>query len=477
MRLTRSLRVPVPAASLFDWHERPGAFERLAPPWQRIRVVRSDGRITDGARVELDAPVAPALLALLDPLVGLVVPQRWTVEHRDYVAGRQFRDVLLAGPFARWTHLHRVEPDGPDASILTDDVEFALPFGPLGAFAGGPVARAELDRLFRYRHAVTAADLARHSAAALAPMTIAVTGATGLVGSALTAFLTTGGHTVVRIGRGAPRPASPQLRDVQWDPDAGRLDPRDLEGIDAVVHLAGASVSDRWTDEHRRAIERSRTVGTTLLAETLAMLERPPRVLVSASAIGIYGDRGDEPLDESSPPGRGFLADVAQRWEAATAPAERAGMRVVRARLGVVLSPKGGALPKLMLPFQVGAGGRIGDGRQWMSLVALDDVIGALHFALATDTLRGPVNVVGPQPVTNADFARILGHVLHRPSFAAAPAFAIRLALGRQQADEMILASQRVLPRALAAAGFAFRHPTVEEALRFELGKEGSDER
>ena len=263
-------------------------------------------------------------------------------------------------------------------------------------------------------------------------------------------FLTTGGHTVVRIGRGAPQPSdTPQRRDVRWDPDAGVLDPAALEGVDAVVHLAGANVADRWTPAHRRAIEESRVRGTTLLATTLAKLARPPRVLVSASAIGYYGDRDDEILDESSGPGRGFLAGVAQRWEASTEAASRAGIRVVHARLGVVLSPRGGALPKLMLPFQVGAGGRIGDGRQWMSVIALDDVVGALHAAVTTDTLRGAVNVVGPVPLTNAELARTIGHVLHRPSFAAAPAFAVRLMLGREQADEMVLASQRVVPRAL----------------------------
>ncbi|GLC25319.1 TIGR01777 family oxidoreductase [Roseisolibacter agri] len=472
MRVTRSLRVPVPAADLFAWHERPGAFERLSPPWQRVRVVRTDGRITDGARVELDVRVAPALLSALDPLVDLVVPARWVVEHRDHVPGRQFRDEQLEGPFAYWTHLHRVEPDGPAASVLTDDVELALPFGVPGALVGGALARAELARLFRHRHAVTANDLARHAAAAAPPMTVAVTGASGMIGSTLVPFLTTGGHTVVRIGRGAPQPsATPQLRDVQWDPAAGRLDPDALEGVDAVVHLAGASVADRWTPAHRRAIEDSRVRGTALLAETLARMERRPRTLVCASAIGYYGDRGNELLDETSAPGHGFLPEVAQRWEAAAAPAERAGVRVVRLRFGIVLSPRGGALPRLMLPFQLGAGGHIGDGTQWMSVVALDDVIGALHFALVHDALRGPVNVVTPEPVTNDEFAHTLGRVLHRPAIVPAPAFAVRLALGRQQADEMVLVSQRVVPRALLDAGFVFQHPTVEEALRFELGK------
>ena len=471
MHFSRSLRVPVPAAELFAWHERPGAFERLAPPWQRVRVVRTDGRITDGSRVELEAPLAPAPLgALLDPLVGLVVPTRWVVEHRDYVAGRQFRDVLLRGPFRRWEHLHRMEPEGRSASVLTDAIDLELPFGAAGRLAGEAIARAELERLFHYRHAVTAADLARH--AGRAPRTIAVTGATGLVGTALVPFLTTGGHTVVRIGRGAPEPSSsPQRRDVRWDPAAGLLDPAALDGVDAVIHLAGAPVSERWTSAHKRAIAESRVQGTRLLAETLARMPRPPRVLVSASAIGVYGDRGEELLDEESAPGVGFLAGVAQAWEGATAPAAAAGVRVVHARLGVVLSARGGALPKLMLPFQVGAGGRVGSGKQWMSLVALDDVVGALSFLAMREDVEGAVNVVGPKPVRNAEFARALGEVLGRPSFAAAPAFAIRLALGREQADEMVLASQRVVPKALLGAGFRFEHPTLEAMLRFELGR------
>lgn len=484
MQFRRTLRVPVPADQLFAWHERPGAFERLAPPWQRVEVLHSDGSVRDGARVTLRARVAPPalapLFAVVDPLLGLVVPERWEVEHADYVPGRQFRDVMHRGPFARWSHLHRVDPDGPAASTLTDAVDFALPFGALGRAVGGSFARAELDRLFQYRHAVTAADLDRHAAARrrlaaaghAETMTVAVTGASGLVGSALVPFLTTGGHTVVRVGRGAPRDhGTPQLRDVQWDPDAGRLDPAALEGVDVVIHLAGANVGERWTAGHKRDILESRVRSTRLLAETLARLDRRPRALVSMSATGYYGDRGDEPLDEASPPGRGFLAEVGQAWEGAADPARAAGVRVVHPRLGVVLSPKGGALPRLLLPFELGAGGPTGSGRQWWPLVALDDVVGSLHFMATYDELAGPAVVSIPEPVRNADFARALAHVLHRPALLPQPAFALRLALGREQADEVLLAGQRVTPRALLAAGFAFRHPTVEAALRFELGR------
>lgn len=478
LHATWQLRVPVPAAELWAWHERPGAFERLAPPWQRVAVVRTDGRITDGARVELCARVAP--VPALDPLARLVVRERWVVEHRDYIAGQQFRDVMLEGPFAHWSHLHKIQPRGPAASLLTDAVEFALPFGALGAVVGRDLATRELDRLFRYRHAVTNADLERHQGAARrlaaaghAPaMTVAVTGASGLVGSALVPFLTTGGHTVVRIGRGAPAAhATPQLRDVQWDPAAGRLDPAALEGVDVVVHLAGANVGERWTAAHKRDILESRVAATRLLAETIARLDRPPRALVSMSATGYYGDRGDELLDESSPPGRGFLAEVAQRWEAAADPARAAGVRVVHPRLGVVLTPRGGALARLLLPFQFGVGGPTGSGRQWWPLVALDDVVGALHFMATCDEIAGPAIVSVPEPVRNAEFARALARVLGRPALVPTPAFALRLALGREQADEVLLASQRVVPRALLGAGFAFRHPTAEDALRFELGR------
>ena len=416
-------------------------------------MVERSGGIRDGARVVLRASLGP-------------VTTRWEVEHRDYVDGVQFRDVQRSGPFARWSHLHRVEPEGDSASVLTDDIDFALPFGPIGAL-GAPVARHQLARLFAYRHAVTAADLARHQRHAdRGTLRIAITGATGMIGSALAPFLTAGGHHVARVTR-SPREAG----DIAWDPERGVLDPAALEGFDAVVHLAGASIADRWTDEQRRHIRDSRVRGTTLLAATLARLARPPKVLLSGSAVGIYGDRGDEILDEASAPGAGFLADVAREWEASTGEAERAGIRVAHLRTGLVLTTKGGLLAKLLTPVRLGVGGPLASGRQWMSWIALDDVVGAMHHLLFADDVRGPVNVVGPAPVTNADFAQALGRVLRRPAVAPVPAFALRLLLGGEQADELALASQRVLPRVLQRSGFEFRHATVDDALRFELGR------
>ena len=449
---THRSSIAAPADALFAWHERLGAFERLDPPWDPVRVVEKSGGIEPGARVVLD-------VRLLGPIAT-----RWVVEHRDYHPGRMFRDVQIRGPFASWVHTHLVEAADDGTSALEDRIEFALPLASLGDLVGHRLALAKLRRLFRWRHCVTAADLERHGRFAhRAPMTIAVTGATGFLGSALVPYLTTAGHRVLRIGRG-------ESADVRWDPSAGRLDGAPLEGIDAVVHLAGESIAQRWTSERKREIRDSRVNGTRLIAETLAALAKPPRVLISTSAVGIYGDRKDEPLDEASTLGRGFLPDVAREWEGAAEPARQRGIRVVHPRLGIILSPGGGALAKLLPIFSVGAGGRIGDGTQWMSWVARDDVLGALEFALHTDTLNGPVNVTAPAPATNAEFARTLGEVLHRPAFATVPAMAVRLLYG-EMGEETVIAGQKVLPRKITDAGFTFRHPTLAGALAFELGR------
>jgi uncharacterized protein (TIGR01777 family) len=302
---------------------------------------------------------------------------------------------------------------------------------------------------------------------------VVVTGAHGFIGSQLVATLERSGDEVTRLVRaGASGPRPGQGRTAAWDIPRGTIDRGALEGHDAVVHLAGAGLGDhRWTAAYRREIHDSRARGTSLLAETIATLEHPPRVLVSASAVGWYGDRGDEELTEASGPGSGFLADVVKAWEAATEPARAAGIRVVRLRSGVVLSPRGGALKKQLLPFRLGAGGRLGSGRQWLSWIALDDEVAAIVHLLRSDTLRGPVNATAPVPVTNAAFTHALGAVLRRPTFLTVPAAALKVAFGRLMAEEMLLAGQRVLPRALEASGFTFRHPRVDQALRSMLAR------
>lgn len=293
---------------------------------------------------------------------------------------------------------------------------------------------------------------------------VAITGSGGLIGGALARSLEGEGHEVVRLVRGAPRAAG----EVRWDPEGGTVDTAGLEGVTAVVHLAGESLSERWTAERRRRIRESRVQGTRLLAEALTTLEVPPAVLVSASAIGYYGDRGDERLDEESAPGTGFLAEVAQEWEAAAGPAGAAGIRVVNPRLGVVFTPEGGALQRLLLPFRSGVGGTLGDGRQWMSWISLEDAIAALRFLITRPALDGAVNLVAPEPFTNAELTRELGRVLHRPTVLPVPAVALRLLFG-EMADAMLLASQRVLPTRLLEAGFRFRHPRLDGALEAML--------
>jgi len=297
------------------------------------------------------------------------------------------------------------------------------------------------------------------------PPTITISGATGMIGSALVTRLREGGHGVRRLVRSA-RDAQPG--DVRWDPASETLDARVLEGSDAIVHLAGAPIARRWTTEHKREIRESRLRGTELIARAVAAMEVKPRVVLSGSAVGYYGDRGDELLDESSAPGNDFLGTLAREWEGAAAPIADAGVRLVLLRTGIVLAPDGGALEKLLLPFKLGVGGPIGGGRQWMSWISLDDHLGAMEHALFTDTLAGPVNLVAPNPVTNATFATTLGRVLERPALLPLPGFALELVYG-EMAHATLLAGQRALPKALMASGFEFQHPTLEQALRTVL--------
>ncbi|MGH9669735.1 MAG: TIGR01777 family oxidoreductase [Terriglobales bacterium] len=293
-------------------------------------------------------------------------------------------------------------------------------------------------------------------------MNILISGASGLVGSALIPALESAGHTVRRLVRQRPLAGSP---DIHWDP-LGLFDPvGGIEGFDAIVHLAGESVVGRWTRHKKARILNSRVQGTMTLASAAARSKTPPKVFVSASAVGYYGNRGDEELTEESTSGSDFLADVARQWETASGPATRAGIRTVMLRIGFILSPRGGGLARMLPPFRMGLGGRLGSGRQWMSWISIVDVVGAIQHALATDALWGPVNTVAPHPVTNAEFTRTLGRVLGRPTIFPLPAFAARLAFG-EMADALLLASQRVQPVKLQSSGFQFRHPELEGALR-----------
>lgn len=301
----------------------------------------------------------------------------------------------------------------------------------------------------------------------LTAMKILISGSSGLVGKALTKSLTNDGHEVVRLVRRTPSSAA----EIEWHPNKGHIDAERLNGIDAVVHLAGESIaSGRWTGEKKRAIRDSRVKGTAILSEALARLSAPPSAFISASAIGYYGNRGDELLVETSPPGNDFLAGVCIEWENATRPAVEKGIRTVQTRFGIILDEHEGALGKMLTPFRMGVGGRVGSGRQWVSWVALDDVVNALKFLIADATTRGPVNIVSPNPVTNDEFTKTLGHLLSRPTLLPVPEFALRLAFG-EMGDALLLVSQRVKPGVLEQSGFKFTWPNLESALVHILHK------
>jgi uncharacterized protein (TIGR01777 family) len=437
-----------PLGDVFAWHTRPGAMRRLVPPWQPMSVVAESESLADGQAV-----------------LGLPGGLRWIARHdRDgFDPPHRFVDVLSsAGPrslpprvIGWWRHTHEFSEAPGGGTTVRDVVDTTVP-------------AAALRPTFVYRHRQLADDLAAHrdaTAAGAKPMVVAVTGASGLIGSALTALLTAGGHRVIRLVRRAAR-----VRDErQWRPEAPAADL--LSGVDAVIHLAGASIAGRFTNGHKDAIRDSRIEPTRRLAQAAADSDDGPQVFVSASAIGIYGyDRGDALLCEDSVRGDGFLADVVAEWEAATTPADDAGIRVVTVRTGIVQAAAGGTLRLFRPLFLAGLGGRLGSGEQWLSWIGIDDLLDVYYRAVYDGRLVGPVNAVGPTPVRNADYTKTLAGVLHRPALVPVPSFGPRLLLGGQGARELAEADQRVVPTKLTELGHRFRHATVEDALAHQLG-------
>lgn len=432
---------------VWDWHARAGAMRRLVPPWQPMTVVAEARSLADGVAV-----------------LGLPGGLRWVARHDPsaYVPYSRFVDELSSrGPASwparvvgTWRHRHSFSDVG-ERTRVHDLVET-------------PVPARMLRSTFAYRHRQLADDLAAHREAAEAGagrLVIAITGASGLVGTALSAFLTTGGHRVIKLVRGSARGDDER----SWNPQEPAADL--LTGVDAVIHLAGESIAGRFTESHRNAIRDSRIEPTRLLATAAAEAENGPGVFVSASAIGYYGfDRGDTPLTEDSTHGSGFLADVVADWEAATTPAAEAGLRVVQVRTGIVQSAAGGTLGLLRPLFTAGLGGRLAGGGQWLAWVGLDDLLDIYYRALYDDRLTGPVNAVGPEPVRNREYTEQLAGVLHRPALLPIPAFGPRLLLGEQGSRELAEASQRVLPAKLRSLGHRFRHPDVRDALAHQLG-------
>ena len=414
-----------------------------------MKVISAVGGIRDGAQVKIEVPMGP---------IGIP----WSLTHQDYQANIQFKDRQISGPFRSWCHTHRFKEVTPSSSQLSDEIEYELPLPPFGEIFGGAFTRLKLERLFRFRHAITHNDLSvieRYKDKFDRPQKILVSGASGFVGSALTAFLSCAGHTVARLVRQKPK----DELEIFWNPAEGILERESIEGFDYIIHLSGENVAQRWTPEVKRKILESRVFSTRLLGQKISELSKKPKAFICASAIGYYGERGDTLLDEESSKGDGFLADVCQQWEEAAAVPIKSGVRTVFGRVGVVLSPLGGALAKMILPFKLGLGGPMGKGAHYMSWIALDDIVHALYHCLTTE-LQGPVNLTAPQPTTNKELSTALGKALHRPSFLPTPLFPLRLVYG-ELVDEALMVSIRARPSQLLHSGFRFTFDTLESCL------------
>jgi len=449
---------------LFQYHANPGALNRLIPPWESVVIEKRGDSLSVNTEV-----------VLRNSLFG--IPLRWHARHTQLDAPRYFQDIQLSGPFKTWIHDHRFEEAGGDASVLQDSVQYEMKIEPFGKL-GLPLVRSKLEAMFAYRHDTTKADLMLQAflreRVGNKRMRVGITGSSGLIGRRLVDLLSVLGHHVVRILRPSsqdrPLDFALNAESVVWSEASGFSNPGAMEGLDAVVHLSGQGIaSSRWNNATKQAIRNSRVQGTRSLVEGLCKLGSPPKALVCASGVGVYGDREAEVLDESAPAGNDFLADLARDWEEAAMEYERSGNRVAIGRLGIALHPQHGALAKLLLPFRFGLGGILGSGRQYWSWIHVDDAAAAFLYLAANEQCHGPTNLVAPEQTDNRTFVRTLGKVLHRPTLLPVPAFALRMIVG-EMADAMLLASTRAECKKLSDTGFPFRARTLESCFKHLLG-------
>jgi len=455
MKFEHDTQIDSPRPEVFNWFEHKGSFRRLMPPWEVAEEVRADDTLEDGAQRVFRFPLGP-------------VKMTWVAEHLGYQPPEKFEDVMRKGPFSSWHHVHRfIEKDG--GTIVHDEVDYRLPMGILGRIFGSRNVKNRLTRMFRARELRLIRDLQRHSDFRHLPRKkILLAGASGLIGRQLTAFLDTGGHEIWRLVR---RPIRENTNEIQWDPANAKLEEEAIEGFDIVIHLGGAGIGDkRWSKSRKELIKESRVQSTTLLAKTLASLKYKPSVFLVASAIGWYGNRGDEILTEKSSVGDGFLPETCVAWEASADASRDAGIRTIHARTGIVLDACGGALAKMLLPAKMGAGGPIGFGKQWFSWISMDDEIYALHHLIMSDDTEGVYNITSTEPLRQKDFAKTLGRVLWRPAFMPTPPLAIWFLYGSMGVS-LTTESQRVMPNRLIESGYRFQHRRAEDALRDALGK------
>ena len=459
-------RLTQPRDDVFAWHQRPGALTRLTPPFgggpDQVTEAPTDG-IEPGSRVKLGVSV---------PGTFGVVHVPWTARHGDWDPPRYFTDRMESGPLGEWEHRHNFEETSAGGTVVRDQITVrALPRA-ADRFSGlsDKLMRGQLERIFAYRERQLRGDLDFHDQHRGPRLRIAVGGASGLIGTQVCALLETGGHTVIRLERGGTTGSGV----IGWDPARGTLDPRDLAGIDVVLHLGGASIATRFTDKNKEEILRSRVDSTRLLVRAIGQLaaDERPQALVVGSAVGYHGiDRGDEILSEEQPPGEGFLAHVCEEWEKAAHGAEALGVRVINVRTGLVLTPSGGLLRPQLPLMTAGLSGPLGGGRQWQSWIGIDDMAGAVAHLVLSEDASGPYHVAAPNPVRQKEFARIVAGVLHRPAVVPTPLAGPRALLGPEATRELVAASHRVDVTKLLDTGYRFRHANLRECAEHILGR------
>ncbi|PIE61140.1 MAG: TIGR01777 family protein [Desulfobacterales bacterium] len=454
--INKKTQINAPAADLFAWHAREGAINRLTPPWAPLKMISRNGKgIDKGVEVKFK-------------MKAMGIPMIWEAEHIEYEENRMFRDRQVKGPFGLWEHTHRFHDIADNQSIMEDQVKFKLPMQPFSLPFYG-YAMKELDRMFTYRHHVLKADM-ENWVGNIKPQRILISGASGTIGQALVPFLRTCGHEVIRLVRDPDTQAPDAL---YWDPYKNILDLAAAGPIDSVINLNGVDITrGKWTEKQKKRIVDSRVIPTQVLVEGMRAMARPPATFISSSAIGLYGEGGDLELTEDTPKGDSFISDVCHRWEAASLDADRRGIRTIQLRIGIVMTPAGGALKRMFIPFAMGVGARFSKGRQYMSWISMEDVLAGILYLLGNEDIHGPVNLTAPVPETNKAFCKTLGRVLSRPVFLTIPAPVIA-ALWGNMGKETMLTSARVIPTKLLDSGYEFTHANLEVAFRHLLGRHG----
>ena len=445
---------------IWDWYNSDGAFRRIMPEWEGIQPINA-GRLVDGDETIFKVKMGP-------------LRQKWVARHHSVVPGESFADRMIKGPFGAWNHHHEFESESGQKTSVIDNVEYKLPLHIFTGWSAGFTVLPRMKQMFEFRSVRVANDLKQiHATAKLPRQRILVSGSTGMIGLQLCAFLEAAGHDVHRLLRPSTKLPSDvdSNKVVKWNDLTGEILEGDMNGFDSIIHLAGAGIGDkRWSKKRLKLIRDSRIIPTENLAKIVSGLENPPKKMLCSSAIGFYGNRGTEVLDENSNAGNDMLSDLCRDWEDASSAAKNAGINVIHLRTGIVMSPLGGALAKLLLPAKMGAGGPVGGGKQMQSWISLDDEIYAIHHLMMKEDSEGVYNLTAPNPVSQKQFAKTLGKVLRRPAFAPLPGFVIKILFG-QMGKKLVLEGQDVRPNRLLESGYEFTHSELESCLRSCLGK------